>query len=278
MKKYLLLASFLFIFGLALITSHGRPELAVYFFDIGQGDGVLITTPAGAAILIDGGPSRKILSQISDVLPFFKKNIDLSILTHPHADHLTGNLAVMERYRVDKVLATGVLHTIDEYSEWLSIIKNEQIPWQQAKAGDSISFSDGVKFDILFPISDLSGREVDDLNSTSVTVKLSYGQTRALFTGDITAENESEIIRNNGDISAQLLKVPHHGSRTSSTPEFIKAVNPQWAVISAGLNNSFGHPHAETLLRYKVLGVEILRTDQDGTIKFVSDGQVWRRQ
>lgn len=278
MKKYLLLASVFLLLGLIFFSVNSSKELRIYFFDIGQGDGMLITTPQGAAILIDGGPNSKILSKLGEVLSFFKKNIDLAILTHPHADHLTGSLAVFERYKINRVLATGVLHTIDEYREWLKIINDKHIPWQQAQLGQTISFSDGVSLQVLWPNRDLAGQEVKDLNSTSVVVRLVYGDTKALFMGDAGTEQELAIVDSSPDISAQLLKVGHQGSNTSSDPSFIKAVNPTWAVITVGVGNRYGHPHGEVLARFKNLGINILRTDQLGTIMFTSDGKRWQRE
>lgn len=277
MKKYWLLALIFLAMAGGFFIFQRPHNLEVYFFDVGQGDSTLIKTPSGGTVLIDGDPDRKVLRYLGRSLPFGNRNLDLMILTHPHADHVTGLVGVLERYKVGRVLATGVVHTIAEYLEWLQLIKDNAIVWQQALSGQTISFSDGVRLEVLWPNEDLSGQTVSDLNESSVTVRIVYGDTEALVTGDITVSNEAAILASWRSVTAQLLKVPHQGSRTSSSLDFIKAVNPTWAVIFVGANNRYGHPHGEVVARYRAEGVEVLRTDEQGTIKFVSDGRVWQR-
>ena len=277
MKKFWLLAGILLLVAAGILIYNQPRQLEVYFFDVGQGDSTLVKNPSGGTVLIDGGPDRKVLRYLGKSLPFGQRNLDLMILTHPHADHVTGLVGVLERYKIGKVLATGALHTTTEYLEWLRLLNKKNIPWQQALAGQTISFSDGVRLEALWPNRDLNGLAVADLNESSVTVRIVYGRTAVLITGDITVANEADILASGGQVTAQILKVPHQGSRTSSSLEFIKAVKPTWAVIFVGANNRYGHPHGEVVARYEQQGVEVLRTDQQGTIKFVSDGTAWRR-
>ncbi|MFA4937446.1 MAG: ComEC/Rec2 family competence protein [Patescibacteria group bacterium] len=276
MKKYFIAAILLLVIGALLVLPAGTGKLQVYFFDVGQGDATLIKTPSGGIILIDGGPDRKVLRQLGSALPFGKRTIDLLILSHPHADHVTGLIGVLEKYQVKHVLATGVVHTTAEYQQWLGQIKEQNIPWQTAVAGEQISFADGVSLEILWPSESLVEKTVNDLNESSAVVKLNYGFTSVLFTGDISTSNEQQILTNQTPVASQILKVPHQGSKTSSSLEFIKAVAPMWAVIFVGANNRYGHPHQEVVVRYQQQGVGVLRTDELGTIRFVSDGKAWQ--
>ncbi|MFH1866507.1 MAG: ComEC/Rec2 family competence protein [Patescibacteria group bacterium] len=276
MKKYYLITAVLLLVAAWLVFSASPGNLEVYFFDVGQGDAILIKTPSGGTVLIDGGPDRKILRHLGSALPFSKRTIDLMILSHPHADHVTGLVGVLERYKIRQVMATRVLHTTQEYLEWLRQITEQKIPWQTAVAGQTITFPKGVKLEVLWPQNNVEDIKVHDLNTSSIAVRLVFGETAALFTGDITVENESEILASGLPVSAQLLKVPHQGSNTSSSSDFIQSVAPSWAIISVGKNNRFGHPYGEIIARYESMDVKVLRTDQQGTIRFKSDGKEWQ--
>ncbi len=262
---------------LAWLVASVRPvKFSLTFFDVGQGDAALIVTPARQAILLDGGPDRAILNKLGRTLPWDKHDIDLMILSHPHADHLTGLLAVLQQYQVKQILMTGVIHTTPEYLEFLKIIKTKQISVTLAKTGQIIKLAGEVELEVVGPVESYQNRVVADLNAASLVVKLKYGTTQALFTGDQTRENELELLKTGANLSAQLLKVAHHGSRASSGLEFLRAVKPDYAVISAGAGNPFGHPAAETLQRLQELGAAVYRTDKAGDIEFVSDGRHWR--
>jgi competence protein ComEC len=258
--------------GVSLFQSSGESKgLEVNFFDVGQGDSILIKTPDHQRILVDGGPDNKVITKLGENLPFYVKDIDLMILTHPHADHLTGLIEVLKRYKVKKVLSTGVLHTTDEYINWLEEIKKQNIPMEIAKAGETITFGDKIKIEILNPTEDLAGKEADSLNNTSVVFKIIFDKTSFLFTGDAEKEVEDKLI-GSADLKADVLKVAHHGSKNSTSQEFLDKVKPQIAVISVGAKNTFGHPSKITLERLESIGAEILRTDKDGDVKILSDG------
>lgn len=278
MKKwYLLAVVFLLMAGVWFWQYSTSDELKIYFFDTSEGDAIFINTPQGYHILVDGGPDRKILRLLAESLPYGDRTIDLVVSTHPHADHLSGLLAVLEEYQVNKILTTGVLHTTNDYEEWLKQIKNKNIPYQIARAGDNIEFSDGVRFEILWPEDDLTGQRAQDLNDTSVVLRVVYGKTAALLTGDIPQTVEQILIQE-GNLSAQILKVAHQGSNTSSSKEFLQAVAPTWAVILVGANNRYGHPSSKVLNRLQALGINVLRTDLLGSISFISNGQNWFRK
>jgi len=278
MKRWLVIILVVLSTGAALLWWQLRPRyLTVDFFDVGQGDAELIRTPQGQTILIDGGPDKKILEKLGTALPWADRSLDLVVLSHPHADHVSGLIEVLQRYRVRRILATGVVHTTPEYIKWLELIKNKKIPLTVAQAGQRIEFSGGVVLEILWPLDSYAGQQVGDLNATSIVARLSYGPSSALFTGDTPRENEQLLLNSGANLKAQLLKVAHQGSRTSSSEEFIRAVAPRVAIIPVGRDNRFGHPHAEVVERLKNLVSQVLRTDRDGDIRFASNGVVWRR-
>jgi competence protein ComEC len=242
-------------------------KLEVVFFDVGQGDSIFIKIPSGYQVLIDGGPDSTVLERIGSEMPFWDRTIDLIILTHPDHDHIFGLLEVLERYKVDNILWTGILSEGGEYEQWLDSISKEGAEIMIAKFGQRITAGD-AKIDILFPIKSLKGENVSDANNTSVVARLVFGQTSFLFMGDVYKSTE-RLLEN---IDSDVLKVGHHGSKTSSDANFISLVSPDIAVISCGKDNSYGHPHQETL--DSLLGIEILRTDFMGDIKIISDGNI----
>jgi len=248
--------------------------LEVDFLDIGQGDSILIKTPQGDDILIDGGPDASVLDGLGRNLPFYDRDIELMILTHPHSDHVAGLVEVLKRYEVKKVLYTGVLHTSPDYLEWLKIIKEKNIPLEIVKAGDGFQFGTGLHLDILYPFEELTNQKFKELNDSSIVSRLVYGQISFLLTGDAPVEVEEKLLDSvmAGQLKSDVLKVGHHGSRYSSSPEFLKAVKPQYAVIQCGKDNKFGHPHLSTLKKLENLGIKIFRNDLDGEIKIESDG------
>jgi len=268
-----LAAVVLVLFGIAFFEYSGESKaLEVDFLDVGQGDAILIKTPDHERILIDGGPSGAVVNKLGENLPFFDKKIDLIILTHPHADHLDGLIEVLKRYEVKKILSTGVTHTTPDYLAWLEEIKKQNVPMEIAVAGQTIDFGGGVKMEILYPSEGLAGKSVENLNNTSIVAKLIFGQTSFLFTGDAEAEAEENLLAGNFDLRADVLKVAHHGSKSSTSDSFLEKVRPKFAVISVGADNQFGHPNAMTLKRLEKIGAEILRTDEDRDVKFLSDG------
>lgn len=250
--------------------------LEVTFFDVGQGDAALIETPQRQQILIDGGPSSIILEKLGKEMPFWDRTIDLIILTHPEIDHLSGLLEVLKRYKIENILWTGVVREIPEYKEWQKLLEKEGANIFFVKTGQKISCTECRRqkweMKILFPFQNLAGQRMErSSNDTSIVAKLSSGQIDILFTGDIEAKTEQELVGRGLDLKSEILKVAHHGSKTSTIPEFIAAVSPEIAVISVGKDNPYGHPHSQTLENLR--GIKILRTDIDGDIKIKSDGE-----
>lgn len=245
-----------------------NPELKVIFFDVGQGDSALIITPSQKTILIDGGPDNTVIYKLGQYLPFWRRDLDLVVLSHPHADHLVGLNEVLKRFEVKKILMTDVLHTTYEYEEWLKQIQNQQIPFEIAISANDILLEPDVLLQILYPTENLSGRKMENLNNDSIVLKIIYGQSSILFTGDLEVDAQSKII--DKDPSALILKFPHHGSSDGYSEKFVEAVAPKYAVISVGENN-FGQPSPRTINALKRQGVTVLMTISHGDIDFSCD-------
>lgn len=249
----------------------GSGGLEVTFFDVGQGDAAFVETSERVQILIDGGPNSAILEKLGNEMPFWDRTIDLVILTHPEKDHMAGLIEVLKSYKVENILWTGVVRNTAEYKEWQKLIKEEGANIFIAQAGQRI-LGGRSDLDVLFPFESLEGKEMKDSNDSSIIARLVFDKTSFLFTGDSTKSVEKELLLDlvKQQLDADVLKVGHHGSKTSTSKEFIGAVSPEIAVISAGRNNRYGHPHQEVL--DNLAGVAILRTDLDGNIKLKSDG------
>ena len=251
------------------------PFLKVIFFDVGQGDAGFIETPQRHQILIDGGPGSVILEKLGKSMPFYDRTIDLIILTHPEFDHLSGLNEILKKYKVSNILWTGIVRDTAEYKEWKKLIEEEKAEIFIAKAGQKILWESETNnyMEVLYPFENLEGKVFEDSNNTSIISKLVFGKNSFLFTGDAYKNVEGELINKKAEIDSDVLKVSHHGSKTSSSEEFIKSVSPQIAVISAGIGNKYGHPHQEVLELLEKYDIKILRTDKDGDIKIISDGK-----
>lgn len=254
------------------LTTYFYPmEGRVVFFDIGQGDSILLQTDARQNILIDGGPDNTVVYKLGKYLPFWDRKIDLLVLTHPDADHITGLMEVIKRYKIKKILATGVIHTLPVYTELMQEIKEKNIPVIQPKDVDEFIFSNLV-LQILWPKYNLWAKVYnDELNDTSIVLKAVFASSSSiLLTGDLTKDKEKKLIRLYGfKLSSQVLKVGHHGSKTSTSREFLKIVKPDKAVISVGRNNRYGHPAFRVLKYLREYKIKIFRTDESGDIMFI---------
>ena len=250
-------------------------KLHVAFLDVGQGDAILVTTPNGRQILIDGGPSPTQLGQrLGEEMPFWDRSLDMVINTHPDLDHLGGLVEILKRYEVETILVSDVAANSSFYQAWrnqLEVAQQQPLPaWQ----GLALQLDEGVQAHILNPGPASVSAELP--NDHSVVLKLSMGEISFLLTGDIEAGVEQALAASDLDLQAVVLKSPHHGSKTSSDPGFLDQVNPQIVLISAGQDNQFGHPHQEILQRYTERDFTVFRTDQAGTVEFITNGrQVW---
>jgi competence protein ComEC len=255
-------------------------KLHVAFLDVGQGDAALITTPHGQQILIDGGPSPSALtSALGRQMPFWDRSLDLVVMTHPDADHVTGLAEVLERYRVDGWLDNGRPDEDALYAQCMARLLEGAVTRYVVRAGDRLELGSGIVLEVLHPGSELMAATEADANNNSLVLRLVWGQASFLFTADIETEAEHLLLGAGQPLPAGVLKVAHHGSGGSSTAEFLDAVDPAYAVISVGAENRFGHPQEAVLDRLTRTGeVEILRTDEQGTVEFVTDGQrLWVR-
>lgn len=273
--SYVILAALvvLNVFAWAAVSYLSESDLRVSFFDVGQGDAIFIETPQRHQILIDGGPSSDILKKLGGEMPFWDRTIDLVILTHPDHDHIAGLLEVLKRYKVKSILWTGVLTDTAENEEWQKLIKEEKADIHIAQSGRQIK-GGLASLVILYPLESLEGGEASNTNNTSVVSRLVFGETSFLFTGDIYQSAERALLKEGVELDSSVLKVAHHGSKTSSGEEFIDSVSPDMAVISCGKDNPYGHPHEATLdaLRETI----IMRTDLLGDIKLIADGAAIR--
>ncbi len=245
--------------------------LKVYFLDVGQGDAIFIEAPNRNQILIDGGRNKALIRQLSEVMPFYDRSIDLVIATHPDLDHIGGLPFVLDRFSVGGFMESGVQVETVVYKSIENILEDKAITRIVARRGMRVVLDQEVFLDILFPDRDVSGL---DPNDASIIAKLIYGQTAFMLTGDAPKKMELYLVSLDGNyLQSDVLKAGHHGSRTSSDLIFVGFVNPEYGIISAGHNNSYGHPHQEVLDVFDKLGVNILSTAELGTIGFRSNGR-----
>ena len=267
-------ASFSALFIAAVLvwsTVAGLPDgkLHVAFLDVGQGDAILVTTPAGRRLLIDGGPSPSaLLDALGRRMPFWERRIDLILLTHPHDDHLRGLLDLPERYDIGLVLLSDVEHDSGVHGQWQESLRVAGLPTLVVQQPWQIEFGDGPVMEVVPPASP----NPDSLDDTSLVSRLVWQQARFLFTGDLEAEGLLKLSDEGWPLDCTVLKVPHHGSSEAVSPELLSATHPSVAVISAGADNRFGHPADETLACLEEAGVRVLRTDTAGSIEVTTDG------
>jgi competence protein ComEC len=250
-----------------------EPYLTVYFFNVGEGDGILIQTPFKNQILIDGGPDSKILEKLSKVMPFWDKTIEVLILTHPDKDHLTGQIYVLKHYKVENLIWNGLKSEITEYKQWENLVQKKQIKIFKVQDYKRVKEKNLI-LTLLWP-KNSSNFAFQNSNDFSIVAKLKYYQNSFLFTGDISSLGEKALISlwDKKTLESQVLKVAHHGSKYSTSEEFLLKVQPEFAVISVGKDNPYFHPHFQTLENLKKHGTTIFRTDLNGDIKFFGNGQ-----
>lgn len=248
-----------------------HPEkLVVHFLNVGQGDATLIETPDGVQVLIDGGRDAGVLRELGKLMSWGDRSIDMIIATHPDQDHISGLVDVLDRFAVGVIVLTDNDHSTPTSEAFLKAIANEGAQIQTASQGQTFLLGASTTLSILSPATTTVGVES---NSASIVAKLSFGETDFLFTGDAPSLIEMYLAGQYGSgLESEVLKVGHHGSDTSSAQLFLEAVAPAYAIISAGKNNRYGHPHQEVLERLRGIEATILQTQNRGTISVASDG------
>ena len=239
--------------------------MRVHFIDVGQADSAFIELGNGQTMLIDAGRSGNASTIVNYIKGLQYETIDYVVASHPHDDHIGGMATVLDSFNIGKMYMPKQAHTINAFTNMLDVIDNKNIELYTAKACTSILSSGIIDIDVLAPFADSDS----NLNNVSAVVRITYGKTVMLFTGDAEHVIENQLL--NSGIDADVLKVGHHGAGSASSSSFIKAVSPEVAVISVGEGNSYGHPHADTLAILNEVGAKIYRTDEQGTIVVTAD-------
>lgn len=263
-----------------------RCTLSMTVLDVGEGDCIFVRAPNGRTMLIDGGthenreplagvPRRDVGKRV--ILPFLLtqgvRHLDVIVLTHPHDDHVNGLATVVRTLSVGRILDGAQERSEPSYERFLYEAQQKQIPVVRARRGQVINVGSGVKVHVLAPVEPLMQGTRSDLNNNSVAIKITYRQASFLLAGDVEREAEMRLLLRGGNLRSAVLKVAHHGSETSSTPEFLKAVRPRIAIVSCGERNPFQHPSRETLQRLRLVGAQVYRTDVHGAVTVQTDGR-----
>ena len=247
-------------------------DLCVHFIDVGQGDGILIQAPTGETVVIDAGERGNEQTMINYIKTYGDDTIEYVVATHPHTDHIGSMDDVIDTFTVENVIMPRLSKentpTTSTYKSFLTAVKRSGAKTIAAKPGYTFSLGKGI-CTVLSPAS-----QSDNLNNMSVVLRLDWGETSFLFMGDAETAVEKQLL--NGQyasyLDADVLKLGHHGSSTSSSKKFLTAVSPQYSIISCGVDNDYGHPHKETMQKLSNLDTTVLRTDTMGTIRIYSDG------
>ncbi len=272
MKK--LLAVLLCIFVLAGCTSAletekipvaAGHEMRMHFFDVGQGDSILIESPNGKTMLVDGGVKGAGQQVVSYIHELGIEKLDVVVATHPDADHIGGLIPVLNSIPIEQFYDSGKVHTSQTFEEMLSLIDSNNIPYNVPKTGDSIALDNELDVKVLN-----ANENASDNNDASIVLKVTYGNISFLLTGDAGVALEKEMLQQN--VKATVLKAGHHGSNTSSSQSFIQAVQPEVTILSYGKDNKYGHPHAEVVERLQAIGSKIYATAETGTVTVSTDG------
>jgi competence protein ComEC len=264
MKYLLLVFSVLIGFNVFVwnsVLSTDKENLDIYFLNVGQGDSELVFLPGGATVLIDGGPDKEILFELSRVLDRTNRYIDLVIVTHPEEDHFAGLYDVIERYKIGSVIMSGREKSNEAWDQFVSLLETKNVPIVFVEEGDLINYKDS-SFSIISPSNEFLYD--GEINDSSIVLVLNSEGVKTFFSGDIGFDVESVLV-DKYDINSDILKVSHHGSKYATSQKFLDEVTPKISVIEVG-KNSFGHPTQATLNRLMEIGSSIYRTDENGTV------------
>ncbi len=281
--SYLILLVLIFIsLGIwgAVFASTPSGVLTVAVMDVGQGDSIFIESPTGVQIIIDGGPDNSLLHELPKLMSLSDRALDAVIATHPDADHTSGFVDLLKRYSVGVFISPGIPKPTVTARTLEKEIDTEKIPRYIARRGDWLELGGGARLQILFPDFDVSHLSSDKTNEGCIVSHLVYGNTSMIFMCDapMSVENHLMQIGSSTELTSNILKVGHHGSRYSTGNTFLDTVHPPVAVISVGARNTYGHPTSETLRKLEAHNIKTLRTDEEGTVVFVSDGKTFVRK
>ncbi len=253
------------------VTLHSAtpPELQVYFLDIGQGDSILIETPEHVSILVDAGSDGRVVQQLGEVLPWWQRKIDYILWTHPDHDHYGGFQSVLQKYQIGQALWNGDEDSSRAFQSLLQEVRQRNIPLRKISQGDVFQWSSGTSLRIVWPPESYLSK---DKNNRSITGLLSYGNEDYLLTGDLPQAEEAQMMGQYPSLTAEVLKVGHHGSKGSSGAGFLAALRPQYCIISVGKDNTYGHPNPEAIQRLKDAHCEIHTTADEGRVTVMTDG------
>lgn len=271
-RWYFLIALFFLAICLSYvcISENRHGKMTISFLNVGQGDSIFIESPTGIQVLIDGGPNKTLSKEISRVMPWYDRNIDMIVVTNPDKDHFEGFISFLDKFSVEVELEPGTIPQSETYSLLEKKLEDKKITKITALRRQIIDIGGGAYLQVLFPDRDISSLST---NNGSLIMHLIYGKTSVLLMGDAPQAMENYLVSLDGEkLKSNILKVGHHGSKTSTSEIFVSAVSPQYAVISVDKDNKYGHPNKETLDVLDKNKVEILRTDEIGRITFVSDG------
>lgn len=252
-----------------------KDVLAVNFLNVGQGDAILIQKD-NFQILIDGGPNDSVLSSISELMPPMDRKIELVVLTHPHADHLVGINQILDRYEIGEIVGTGAIFSSSQYVQFLEKIKSKKIAFNVPQIGDQREFAANANISFLWPGDQFTSQGVDNLNNTSLVSKVCYYSRCVLALGDLEKDGQQAMVEYYEEIGkletfkSEIVKVPHHGSNNALYPRLYEIVVPKIAVVMAGKDNQFGHPHQSVIDYFNKVTIELFRTDTEGkSINFI---------
>lgn len=250
--------------------------LTVAFLDVGQGDSVLIVAPSGNRMIIDSGLGKRAVEELSKIMPLHKRFIEVMLATHADADHIGGFPDIFEKYEPGIFLDNGGTAETQTFKRVQNIIEEKSFRTKEVRRGTVINLGGGAFVTVIFPDRDVSNM---DPNDASIVAILSYDEVAVMLTGDAPKKVEEHLIVLDGEnLQSDILKVGHHGSRTSTAVSFVQFVEPQVAIVSAGKDNRYGHPHQEVLDVLEQFDVLVLETAEEGTIVFQSDGKSWWRR
>ena len=264
---------------LALVTEGSYetvsvPYLQVHFLDVGQGDATYIETPDGVQVLVDGGTGRQVLTQLAEHVSPLDRQLDMIIGTHPHDDHIGGLVDVLDRFTVEHILVTENRLETRSTERFFAAVEEEATAGAavyNARAGHTFALGDEATLRVLSPFYDPTDMDAD---AASIIVQLEYGETAILLTGDAPIAVEDVVVEEYGSgLESEVLKLGHHGSRTSSGELLLDTVVPEYGVTSAGTDSRHGHPHEEVLERVRERGITHVSTQTAGTVSFYSDGE-----